>query len=383
MDTKEIKNDGSRIEKNYDEELKEADYEHAQPTHDCKLQFSNCLEHNATSSIQVQRNNAYGIHVLDSSEELPPNSSEFSMLSVHSSEQIGIYEQIQCYERIEHCDVNLAHLISKHSPASVQVENIANTTSSKQIPHSTQPHCHLPDCGQECIGHDPENPSRICRKQSQENKSPIEAVRHYELSNAVRLNNASVPAESPTPVCEDESPQENATDTRQTGTNSCNDQPTELTNVQSDSFTKNCEYQNLQGEETYRQSQGNVYERIHHCDLSIEFVPHSSIKIARSDPLPHVVEGASQYERVKHCDLPVKLMLTSAQDKETCNQSQGNTYERIHHCDLPIESIPHALKIISRNDSPPHVLEGASEYERIEHCDLSLELSHQLKYNKV
>ena len=346
--------DGSKMGKNCDNGFKRRDCEQVQLL-TRKLQFSECCEHNVTS-IPEQINSAYKIHALgltEKLEELSSNSSEFPMVSVHSSEQTGSYEQIHGYEIIEHCDINLAQLINKHS---------------KQISHShenSQLQCHLPDCDQECKGHNLENPTESvqltesvqsgsltidCKyrnlrdleiSQSNayerihhcdlviphalkkipsndespphvyvvEDTSEYERIKHCDLPIKLMLNSMSMHAEYPTPVREDETLQGNDTDSL-TGTTHYDDQPTESVQltVQSESLTKGCEYQNLQGEKKCNQAQSNVYERIHHCDLPIEVMPQALKKISKNDNPPSIIEETPKYERINHCDLPIELL---------------------------------------------------------------------------
>lgn len=164
-----LKENGSKLEKTCEEDCK-----HAQPTHHLELQFSDCLECNALSSIKMQSNNVYGIRI--QTEDLPSTVSFLSnYFPMHFSEQGCIYEQIPGYERIEPCD-KINTVTGKESPIG---ENVANTSTamSKQISDShegNQQQCHFTTCACDmvCRGHNFENTPTVCRKQCQE--LPIE-----------------------------------------------------------------------------------------------------------------------------------------------------------------------------------------------------------------
>ena len=117
------------------------------------------------------------------------------------------------------------------------------------------------------------------------------------------LNNMSVCAKYPPPALrEDENLQDNDNDSP-TGTTSYNHQPTEFVQLtvqnDSESLTENYNYQNLQDKNTCYQAQSNVYERIHHCGLPVEIMPHALKKICKNDPPPRAV---------MQCDLPIEFL---------------------------------------------------------------------------
>ena len=220
------------IEEHYEEESKETNYKQAQLTHYNSRQLLNdCLEDNASSTIPVQVNNAYGTTpcILDHTERLeglsdPPiaNTFEFPVFSMLPSQQTSGYEQIQGYEKtqhyekiqdyekIEHCDINLVHLVGKVS--TIQVDNVANTASSVAPSESilessedTEPQCHLPDFYQECKGHNLETPPTTYKIEN--------ATESNSITVPISLSSTSAQVESPIPVGEDETPHENNTET--------------------------------------------------------------------------------------------------------------------------------------------------------------------------
>ena len=233
-----LKDNVSRLEKDSDEEL---DCEHAQPTHNnLKLQFSNCLEH-ALPTITMQSNSAYGVYTLNLVETLAQDLPSIPMLNVHSSEQTGIYEQIQGYERSEHGDT---HILTCHSKQSLIAEN-ANTCESHNnietdlsrestlfemvrsaCKHSStaddvtntalmssdniQPQHDLPDraisCDQECGGCRLEIPPEAYQTDSEQNETPTVTIngssyktfKHYHSDLSITLTSAHT--EYPIPV---------------------------------------------------------------------------------------------------------------------------------------------------------------------------------------
>ena len=66
--------------------------------------------------------------VVPESEGLQKNDTETCFEGSIANSNSGGYEQISHYERIEHCDVNLAHMLS---PTSAAAEDVVNTASSE------------------------------------------------------------------------------------------------------------------------------------------------------------------------------------------------------------------------------------------------------------
>ena len=212
VDTKqlpiEIAQNCTKIKENLKEESKETRY-----TDDCwrKLPNNDSPEDNALPSIPVQVNGTtMDVDVLDHTEGLEelcgPNSSNFSQLNVLSSGLTSGYEQLQGYEKIRHCDINLAQLVGE-----AEIETAASTlASSKQTFGSNediQVQYHLADSSHECKEHNLEISLTACKNQDIENITESNFVRV-----PIALDSASVQIESPVvpdDVCENEDLQEN------------------------------------------------------------------------------------------------------------------------------------------------------------------------------
>ena len=61
-------------------------------------------------------------------EGLQESDKETCFKGSIANSNLGSYEQISRYERIEYCDANLAHMLS---PTSAAAEDVVNTVSSE------------------------------------------------------------------------------------------------------------------------------------------------------------------------------------------------------------------------------------------------------------
>ena len=264
VDTKQLRDHSiedtqncAKIEKNWEDELKETNCDHTQPTDDncChKLLVNDNSEGNASPSTPVQINGT-PMPVLDHActehtEELcnPPfpkssNFPAFSVLSsgqtsvyeqIHGYEKMQHYEQIQRYEKIRHCDINIDEIqvenVTNPAPTCALTKQIAGTREDTQSQH----HLLVADCCHECKALDLEN--SLMARTDQE----IENITENDLNSA--LDSASVQIESPIPVNinENDGLQKNGTGTCFEGSNS-----------NSGGYERICHY-----------------ERIEHCDLN-------------------------------------------------------------------------------------------------------------------
>ena len=248
----------TRMEKQWEEELKETSCDHTQPTDDnhccCKLLVNDSPEGNALPSTPMRVNGTI-MHVVDQAERMqelgdPPIASSsnlpvFNVLcsgqtsgyeQIHGYEKIQHYEQIQRYEKIQHCDVNVesdevqVEIVTNPAPTLALTKQIAGSSEDIQ----SQYHLLVADCCHECKGY------------NLENSLGMENITENNLVSA--LDSASVQIESPIPVNNGENDsevlQENDTGSCFGGSNS-----------------------NLGG---YEQICG--YERIEHCDLNFAHV---------------------------------------------------------------------------------------------------------------
>ena len=194
VDTKQLRNSPfedaqncTRMEKQWEEKLKETCCDHTQPTDDdccCKLLVNDSPEGNALPSTPMQIvDQLEAERMKELCDPSIASSSNFPLFSVFSSgqtsgyeqiygyEKIQHYEQIQCYEKIQHCDINI-------ESDEVQVEIITNPAPTlaltKQISGSSediqsQYRLLVDDCCHECKGYNLENSLTAQKKQEIEN----------------------------------------------------------------------------------------------------------------------------------------------------------------------------------------------------------------------
>ena len=244
----------AHIEKNWEEELKETNCDHTQPTDDnncChKLLVNDSSEGNASPSTPVQINGTVLDHACterteESCDPSSSNSSNFPAFSVLSSGQTCVYEQIQGYEKIQHYEQIQRYEKIRHCDINIEVENVTSPAPTraltKQIAGSSedtqsQHHLLVADCCHEHKGLDLETSLIAQCHTNQETENITES----NLDSA--LDSASVQIESliPVNISENDDLQSNSTGTCFEGSNS-----------NSGGYERICRY-----------------ERIQYCDLN-------------------------------------------------------------------------------------------------------------------